>query len=334
MTSVRRPSSARQAPRLIVVVVLPTPPFWLATAITRGSGRPVGTSSDALGAATASSGTAHRGRSLGRAQADRTRTAGAQPACAQAVTGQRIRDVSRETSTTWTTGRPRCFTWNIERRDDRPGLSGADAATRRSRPVGAPRRAREQRRRGQRSSDVVRGLADHDDPPGADQRRAEAQRRRGRAEARGHDGIDRAGTMPARASAGVDGHAPRRDRRARVGDEPAQEVGRASARRSTSMKSQIGSILGEHQPGQAAAGAEVDDASPVDAGRGRSTNAAACSTTSSIGRAPSMPETLRRDAARRCSAGSSAGAVGRHAGQVSWQRRRRRGGSGPRPRSG
>ena len=40
MTSVRNPSSARQAPRLTVVVVLPTPPFWLATAITRGSGRP------------------------------------------------------------------------------------------------------------------------------------------------------------------------------------------------------------------------------------------------------------------------------------------------------
>ena len=40
--SVRCPSSARQAPRLIVVVVLPTPPFWLATAITRGAGRPGG----------------------------------------------------------------------------------------------------------------------------------------------------------------------------------------------------------------------------------------------------------------------------------------------------
>src|SRR5688572_1455290 len=47
--STRWPSSASDAPTLIVVVVLPTPPFWLATAITRGSGyRPrwtLGTSS-------------------------------------------------------------------------------------------------------------------------------------------------------------------------------------------------------------------------------------------------------------------------------------------------
>ena len=42
MISARWPSSARQAPTLIVVVVLPTPPFWLATAMTRGSGRPTG----------------------------------------------------------------------------------------------------------------------------------------------------------------------------------------------------------------------------------------------------------------------------------------------------
>ncbi len=40
--SVRSPISARQAPVLIVVVVLPTPPFWLATAITRGSWRAAG----------------------------------------------------------------------------------------------------------------------------------------------------------------------------------------------------------------------------------------------------------------------------------------------------
>src|SRR5215470_15084158 len=53
---IRRPNSASAAPRLIVVVVLPTPPFWLQTATTRagpclsngggsgntGSGRPVG----------------------------------------------------------------------------------------------------------------------------------------------------------------------------------------------------------------------------------------------------------------------------------------------------
>src|SRR5215831_1435891 len=55
-SSVRRPCSAIAAPRLMVVVVLPTPPFWLQTATMRagpceasgsgsgkaGSGRPVG----------------------------------------------------------------------------------------------------------------------------------------------------------------------------------------------------------------------------------------------------------------------------------------------------
>ena len=54
-SSTRRPCAASAAPRLIVVVVLPTPPFWLHTATTRagpcstridgtgncGSGRPV-----------------------------------------------------------------------------------------------------------------------------------------------------------------------------------------------------------------------------------------------------------------------------------------------------
>ena len=40
ITRTRNPSSARAAPRLTDVVVLPTPPFWLATASTRGSGLP------------------------------------------------------------------------------------------------------------------------------------------------------------------------------------------------------------------------------------------------------------------------------------------------------
>src|SRR3954451_17684165 len=58
-SSTLRPYSASAAPRLIVVVVLPTPPFWLHMAITRagpcsvtgggsgraGQGRPVGPSS-------------------------------------------------------------------------------------------------------------------------------------------------------------------------------------------------------------------------------------------------------------------------------------------------
>ena len=34
----RYPWSAKQAPRLMVVVVLPTPPFWLAMAMIRGVG--------------------------------------------------------------------------------------------------------------------------------------------------------------------------------------------------------------------------------------------------------------------------------------------------------
>src|ERR671936_1070089 len=34
-TRILWPSSARAAPRLTAVVLLPTPPFWLATAITR-----------------------------------------------------------------------------------------------------------------------------------------------------------------------------------------------------------------------------------------------------------------------------------------------------------
>src|ERR1700730_13722437 len=59
----RRPCSARAAPRLMVVVVLPTPPFWLQTATVRAGpcsisgsglgkaeyGLPVGPSSPARG---------------------------------------------------------------------------------------------------------------------------------------------------------------------------------------------------------------------------------------------------------------------------------------------
>ena len=66
-SSTLRPYSARAAPRLMVVVVLPTPPFWLHIAMTRagpcwvrargtgksGSGRPVGPiTGSAVGSAT------------------------------------------------------------------------------------------------------------------------------------------------------------------------------------------------------------------------------------------------------------------------------------------
>src|SRR3954452_12500380 len=69
-SSTLRPTSASAAPRLIVVVVLPTPPFWLHMAMMRagpcdvsgagsgnvGSGRPVGPSPGTSG--TAGSGSA------------------------------------------------------------------------------------------------------------------------------------------------------------------------------------------------------------------------------------------------------------------------------------
>src|SRR3954451_8633893 len=73
-SSTRRPYSASAAPRFTVVVVLPTPPFWLQSAITRAgpcevrgagtgkevSGRPVGPSAPL---ASAVSGTVVRGAS-------------------------------------------------------------------------------------------------------------------------------------------------------------------------------------------------------------------------------------------------------------------------------
>src|SRR4051812_14297982 len=73
-SSTLRPYSASDAPRLIVVVVLPTPPFWLHIEITRalpwaatgagsgitGIGRPVGPSAPGASAATAGSGSAAR----------------------------------------------------------------------------------------------------------------------------------------------------------------------------------------------------------------------------------------------------------------------------------
>ena len=63
-TSVRKPRSARQAPRFTAVVVLPTPPFWLATAMRRGSGRAAvapGLRASTLSVSTRSSGTSSGG---------------------------------------------------------------------------------------------------------------------------------------------------------------------------------------------------------------------------------------------------------------------------------
>src|SRR3954469_2170081 len=74
-SSTLRPYSASAAPRLIVVVVLPTPPFWLHIEMTRalpwvtrgvgsgisGIGRPVGPSTPGAEATTAASGSGARG---------------------------------------------------------------------------------------------------------------------------------------------------------------------------------------------------------------------------------------------------------------------------------
>src|SRR6476469_6780177 len=78
-SSTLRPYSASEAPRLIVVVVLPTPPFWLHIDMTRawvapvtglgsgmtGIGRPVGPSTGSAGAAGGATVSAW-GRSKGR----------------------------------------------------------------------------------------------------------------------------------------------------------------------------------------------------------------------------------------------------------------------------
>src|SRR5215218_6943212 len=57
-SSTRSPTAARAVPRLIAVVVLPTPPFWLASARTRGAvgsatGEPFDTDDAARGVALA-----------------------------------------------------------------------------------------------------------------------------------------------------------------------------------------------------------------------------------------------------------------------------------------
>src|SRR3954453_14006936 len=75
MSSTLRPFSTSAAPRLMVVVVLPTPPFWLHIAMTlalpwvvsgvgsgiTGIGRPVGPSSPGVSWTTAASGSGARG---------------------------------------------------------------------------------------------------------------------------------------------------------------------------------------------------------------------------------------------------------------------------------
>ena len=183
MISVRWPSSARQAPTLMVVVVLPTPPFWLATAMTRGSGRPAGRSSS--GSAVGSRRPQERliAAALGRAQAAPGRAAPHSLTRSRTVTGQASldpADVSRGTIGCRTTRQHRrCSTWNIASTPEHgaPGRS-------RARPRTASRLGG---RAEQRSSDrpAVRRLADDDRPPATSTAAAAAQRSPRRAEARG-----------------------------------------------------------------------------------------------------------------------------------------------------
>ena len=131
ITRVRKPSSARQAPRLTVVVVLPTPPFWLAMAITRGSGRP-GRLRSTLGSglrrsvgrrATVRIRPAGRCRIGGRVRrhgvrlsegtpGDGADAAGCCGSCYQPSSAW-SRDVPRGTCDLRSRGAGRCSTWNI-----------------------------------------------------------------------------------------------------------------------------------------------------------------------------------------------------------------------------
>src|ERR1700760_4781599 len=58
ISSTRSPTAARAVPRLIAVVVLPTPPFWLATTRTRSAGSDFAGTAEPLHANDAASGVA------------------------------------------------------------------------------------------------------------------------------------------------------------------------------------------------------------------------------------------------------------------------------------
>ena len=146
-----------------------------------------------------------------------------------------------------------------------------------------------------------------DDDQAARTRAAERPRRERlgrRSEASGHDGVDRRRSSVAAASARRPSSTSTRSLEPERRDEPAQVIGPR------------GPAVDEHEP-QVGAGAgrspdrahrrRCRDRRPCPATSARaSTNAPACSMTSSIGRSPSMPEALRRRRARRRSAASSA----------------------------
>ena len=97
-TRTRRPDSARAAPRFTAVVVLPTPPFWLAMAMIRGSssGRSPGSSpSSAVAASAAGSGSAAAPGRSGRSGSDAA--AGAAGAAGASVLADVGRSGSRAT---------------------------------------------------------------------------------------------------------------------------------------------------------------------------------------------------------------------------------------------
>ena len=295
MISVRWPSSARHAPRLIVVVVLPTPPFWLATAMTRGSGAPAPARRRSTACrrrvgdgVQAGLGRAHRGlgRSVGHSGPGR-------PLAQPGTHGQDGSSTLAEPG--------RCFTWNISTARPRLTLdvpretstagSTADPAVgaRRSRPTPTPRGASG----GHRS--VAGGrLADDEQAAGA---RAEDAARRSVRRVDRSPGPRR--RRPVRQTAAAPRRrpsAPRHGRRGRGADQPAQVIG-PRARRSTQHESQVRTGAGDDQTGHATATAEIDDRARRRRARA-STKAPACSMTSSIGRSRACPAAGTRRAPR------------------------------------
>ena len=226
MISVRWPSSARQAPTLIVVVVLPTPPFWLATAMIRGSGtagrraggaarRRRGRSRSVTSAAAVGKRSSQGGLSSGAGGPD------GPPRTAWRARAERVKDHPPAVPCfTWnigdqSTGNRRCFTWNIGRWNTATRAIGAGD------PVARPQASSSAG--GQRVRLGVRRLADDDQATRAQQRRGRGQRRRRRAEATGDDGVGRIAGRERRRRHGraPSTRSPRPSRR----DEAAQVIG-------------------------------------------------------------------------------------------------------------
>ena len=290
---------------MIVVVVLPTPPFWLATAMTRGSGP-----ADAAR------------RRARRRQAWRPREGSSRAGLSVGHSGPGR--AARHSLTRWrrtgqapSTDGARCFTWNIAAGEPltlefhvkhRPAGSRPPGG-RRARPSGVPTASTAAS--GQRSAGGSGGSLTTSETAGGEQGSGAAQRLGRGPEAPRDDGVDRDGDQ-ARA-------VPRRRPPPPRPDPPAPS--RLTSRRRWSVargptidehEAQVGAGPGDHQTGHAAAAAEVDDRAAWSPARA-STKAPACSMTSSIGRSPSIPR--RCDAAERLGqrpvASSDGGSAGR-----------------------